>query len=350
MKYLSLAETPDKSENTTSALLVFNTVECPSIAQDECLIKVKAIGVNRADILQKQGKYPAPKGESSILGIEVSGEIFQCGDLVTNWQTGDRVFCIVPGGGYAEYVKVKASHLIKTPEDYSDVEAAACAETLLTAYQSLFFIANADKKQLDNSLSNQWHHENSVDKKQSVLIHAGASGVGSAAIQLAKQAGYYVVTTVSSSEKQQACLSLGADITLNYHEVDFVRWSKEHQPTGYNIIIDVVAGEYLQKNIKVAALDSTIVVLSLLGGRFSDNIDVAKLLLKRITISASTLRNRSDEYKNALVNHFVDDFYSLLEQRKITPLIDNCYQWHQVEQAHQRMENNCNVGKILLTI
>jgi putative PIG3 family NAD(P)H quinone oxidoreductase len=318
-------------------LLVFSQTDMPEIAADECLVKVHAIGINRADLLQRAGKYPAPAGESPILGLEVSGEIVQCGEAITNnhqgkpWQIGDRVFGLVAGGGYAQYVKVKARQLFCLPEQFSFEQGAACAEVFLTAYQSLFSIA----KLMDNS---------------NVLIHAGASGVGSAAIQLAKAKKCYVAVTVGSEAKAQACLDLGADFAINYQKNDFVAWSKENLSAGYDVIIDVVSGEYLAKNINVAKLDGHIVTLSMLGGRYCSQVDIAKLLAKRLTLSASTLRNRSEEYKAQLVDSFSRDFYADLVNGTIKPIIDSVYPWQQVEQAHEKMAQNNNIGKLVLLV
>lgn len=317
--------------------LIFGETSKPEILPDECLIKVKAIGVNRADLLQRAGKYPAPVGESPILGLEVSGEIVQCGDLAAErhlskpWKIGDKVFGLVAGGGYAEFVKVKAAQLFTLPKGFNFEQGAACAEVFLTAYQSLFTIA-------------------ALKPNSKVLIHAGASGVGSAAIQLAKAKQCYVVVTVGSEQKAQACLALGADVAINYQESDFVNWSKENVPSGFNVIVDVVAGEYVAKNINVAALDGYIVTLSMLGGRYCPQLDVAKLLGKRLTICASTLRNRSDDYKADLVRCFIADFYAELQSGKIKPVIDTVYPWQQVDLAHDKMANNENIGKLVLTV
>lgn len=317
--------------------LVFSQTDVPEIAADECLIKVHAIGINRADLLQRAGKYPAPVGESFILGLEVSGEIVQCGDTVssdhleTPWKVGDRVFGLVAGGGYAQFVRVKAKQLFRLPELFSFEQGAACAEVFLTAYQSLFSLA----KLANNS---------------KVLIHAGASGVGSAAIQLAKARYCHVTVTVGSEAKAKACLALGADCTINYQNTDFVEWSKENDSIGYDVIVDVVSGEYLAKNINVAALDGHIVTLSMLGGRYCSQVDIAKLLAKRLTLSASTLRNRSEDYKAQLVASFSRDFYADLVNGKIKPVIDSTYPWQQVEQAHEKMAQNNNIGKLILLV
>ncbi|MFT5636695.1 MAG: NADPH2:quinone reductase, partial [Cognaticolwellia sp.] len=257
--------------------LGFDEIEKPVIADDECLIKVRAIGVNRADILQKQGNYPPPPGESTILGIEACGELVAIGEQQSSWSIGDKVFAIVPGGAYAEFVKVKTEHLIKLPENLTYAQGAAMAEVFLTAYQCLFIIAE-------------------LKPKAKVLIHAGASGVGTAAIQLAKSINCHVSVTVSRDEKAMACKALGADEAVNYQQTNFVSWAKENKRS-FDVILDVVAGEYVNKNISVCALDGHIVMLSMLGGRFAENIDVAKMLLQRVSIHATTLRSRSNDYK-----------------------------------------------------
>jgi putative PIG3 family NAD(P)H quinone oxidoreductase len=326
LKYLSV--------NANQELFIENTVK-PEISADECLIKVAAIGVNRADILQRQGKYPAPLGESTILGLEVCGEIVQCGSKVSAWKIKQQVFGLVSGGAYAEYVAIKASQLFKLPTCFTPNQGAAFAEVFLTAFQSLFTIGGLSQLKKENP---------------SVLIHAGASGVGSAAITLAKAKNCFVVVTVGSEEKRQACLALGADVALNYHSDDFVAWSKEHYKTGFDVIIDVVGGDYLQKNISVAALDGHIIILSILNGRFCPQVDIAKMLLKRLTISSSTLRNRNEQYKAELVSDFKKVFEAQLNAGELMPLIDSTYHWHNTEQAHQKMLANKNIGKLVLTI
>jgi len=330
MKYIKVE--PCAHANCENSL-VFAQIDKPEIIADECLVKVYAIGINRADLLQRAGKYPAPSGESEILGLEVCGEIVAHGNEVDSqqWQLGEKVFTLVAGGGYSEYVKVKASQLFKLPEDLTYEQGAACAEVFLTAYQSLFSIAN-------------------LQPKSTVLIHAGASGVGTAAIQLAKAKQCKVVVTVGSAAKAKACLALGADHAINYHETDFVAWSKIHITTGFNVIVDVVAGDYLTRNLKVTALDGHIVVLSMLGGRYSEPLDMAKLLAKRITMSASTLRNRSESYKAKLVTDFTADFYPMLNSGVIKPVIDSVYSWTKTELAHTKMAANKNIGKLVLTL
>jgi len=318
--------------------LYLSTTTKPEIASDECLIKVQAIGVNRADIWQKQGKYPPPPGESTILGIEACGDIVAMGSNISteisrqqgDFKVGDSVFAIVPGGAYAEFVKVKTAHLIKLPENLNHVEGAAIAEVFLTAYQCLFSIGE-------------------LKPNAKVLIHAGASGVGTAAIQLAKQLNCHVSVTVGSDEKVAACKALGADDAINYQQTDFAQWAKQNKHN-YDVILDVVAGDYVNKNISVCALDGHIVILSMLAGRFAESIDVAKMLGKRVNIHATTLRSRSNDYKSQLINAFKRDFEQCLKQALITPVIYQQYSWYDAEKAHQVMINNENIGKIILTI
>lgn len=311
--------------------LTFAQQDKPVANENQCLIKIKAIGVNRADLLQRAGKYPAPKGESEILGLEVSGEVVECGSNVKEWKQGDRIFGLVAGGGYAEHVVINADHMMKLPEAFDFVNGAGIAETFLTAYQSLFHIGQ-------------------LKAHQSVLIHAGASGIGTSAIQLAKAIGCYVVVTAGNDAKVTVCLKLGADVALNYQKQDFVTWAKEHHKKGFNVIVDVVAGDYLNKNINVSALDVHIVILSMLGGRFAEQVDIAKMLHKRVNISASTLRNRSDEYKSVLVKSFIEDFGEKLQKKQISPIIDSVHHWSKAAQAHNIMAENGNIGKLILKI
>ncbi len=321
MKYVKVL--PDKS-------LAISHTTIPDIGENECLLEVKAIGVNRADLLQRDGNYPAPDGESQVLGIEASGNIQEVGARVADWTAGDKVFGIVPGGAYAEYVKVKADQLMRIPENMTYEEAAGVAEVFLTAYQSLFYLAG-------------------IQAGNQVLIHAGASGVGTAAIQLAKQVGASVTVTVGSDEKAAACLALGADYAINYHETDFVTWQEQMIPPGFNGIMDCVAGDYVNRNIAVSAMDARIVILAALGGRFSEKTDIGIMLKRRISILASTLRNRSDAYKARLVSDFDSEFGAALSSGQIRPVIYSVLHWESVEQAHCLLAENRNIGKVILT-
>lgn len=311
--------------------LFFNETQNPNPAPGQCLVKVRAVGINRADLLQRAGKYPPPPGESPIIGLEVCGDVVGVGEGVNTTLLNQRVFGLVAGGGYAQYVTINADHILQLPENLSYNDGAAIAEVFLTAIQSLFKIAQ-------------------LRENEHVLIHAGASGVGSAAIQLAKVSGATVTVTVSNEDKVEACKALGADNVINYKDTDFVTWQKENLPNGFNVILDVVGGSYLQRNINVAARDARIVMLAMLGGRFCDQVDVAKMLMKRINIHASTLRNRTDEYKADLVKTLQDRFMPYFENEQMTAVIQQVFPWQEAEHAHILMSENKNIGKYILTV
>jgi NADPH2:quinone reductase len=316
--------------NDTGQLYVATT-ERPEVGPGQCLIRVKAIGVNRADLLQKQGKYPPPAGESPILGLEVCGDIIELGAGVSQWQCQDKVYALVAGGGYAQYVVVDASHLMPLPEHLSYAQGAALAEVFLTAYQSLFTLAK-------------------LQPGEHLLVHAGASGVGTAAIQLAKDKGAEVCVTASSAEKLDACLALGADSAINYRQEDFVTTHKKRNDKAFDVVLDVVGGDYVNRNLKVMALDSRLVILAILGGRFCPELDIARMLQKRVTIMASTLRNRSIEYKAQLVKDFLRDFGDSLNNGAVKPVVAQTFNWQQAEVAHQQMAANQNIGKYILLV
>lgn len=300
----------------------------PMIGDKELMVKVMAAGVNRADILQRKGAYPPPKGESDILGLEICGEVVMAED--ERW-LGKRVFGLVAGGGYAEYCALGQRQAFELPENLSTEQGAGIAEVFLTAYQALFAIGD-------------------LKAGQNVLIHAGASGVGTAAIQLAKACGANVTVTVGSESKQSFCHELGADLAINYKTEDFVAAIKSQVKGGIDLVVDCIAGDYIGKNINCMALDGKIVVLAMMQGRFVESLDMAKMLGKRITITASTLRNRTDNYKAELVRGFKQQFGAMLKTGEIKPVIDKVFDWQDVADAHQYIENNLNKGKVILKI
>ena len=260
----------------------------PNLQVDEVLIKVAAIGVNRADCMQRQGKYPAPKGDSPILGLECAGTVVELGaDVEKSW-LNERVFTLCAGGAYSEYVAVDAAQIMALPDSISMAQGASISEVYLTAYGALFGLGN-------------------LQQGQTVLIHAGASGVGGAAIQMAKRVGATVVITAGSDEKCQHAKELGADHAINYKTNDFVEYMQTHTLTA-NVIVDPVSGRYLNKNAAIAAMDCQIIMLAFLDGRFAE-VDFARLLQKRISFHASTLRNRSKAFKRQLRDEFVNQFY-----------------------------------------
>ncbi len=311
-------------------VLTFTETDIPQPASHDIVVKVHAIGVNRADILQREGKYPPPKGESDIPGLEIAGEIISVGREQPDTLKGKRVAALVAGGGYAEYALVRQGQWLELPDDWSFVEGAGLIETFITAWQTLFDIAQ-------------------LQAGQRVLIHAGASGVGTSAIQLAKQKGCWVATTVSNDEKAERCKQLGADLTINYNESSFAEIIKA-QGKGVDIVLDCVAGEYLNDNVKCLNMDGQIVVIAMLGGRFTHSFDMARLIMKRGKLQASTLRNQSDSKKQQLIKDFASTFGQALKTRQILPVIDSSYDWHNITEAHQRIESNQNIGKVVLTV
>ncbi|WP_438863743.1 NAD(P)H-quinone oxidoreductase [Neptunicella sp.] len=304
-------------------------VETPTPNDEQVLIKVGAFGINRADVLQAEGKYPPPPEHSPVLGLEVAGEIVAVGAKVQGWKIGDKVFCLTSGGGYAEYAVVDFRHLISVPETMPMTEAAGVAEVFLTAYQSLFELCQ-------------------LQSNQKVLIHAGASGVGLAAIQLAKHADCQVAVTSSSAEKLAVCQRNGADLLINYRQDDFVDVIHQHW-SSVNAIVDVVGADYLNRNLKVIGLDGAIVQLAMLGGRYAKQLDIALLLGKRVKLQGSTLRNRSDAYKGRLVQAFNHQFGDLLQGHKLSANIQQVFEFSQIQQTHQILANNSNIGKLVVS-
>lgn len=312
--------------------LTFDNLPDPMLKEDEVLIRVKGIGVNRADILQREGKYPPVPGASPLLGLEVSGEIEELGTKVRGWKKGDRVCTLLPGGGYAELAVAPASLLIPIPEQISYEEAAGIPEVFLTAYQCLFWKAG-------------------LKENETVCIHAGASGVGTAAIQLAKDRGAEVIVTVGTNEKKRRCIELGADFAINYKQEDF---SKEilsiTDGKGVNVILDFVGASYWKQNITSLAIDGRMVMISFLGGARLKDISLGPIINKRLQIIGTTLKSRDIDYKSRLVKEFIDQFGKKLAQKKIFPVIHRIYDWQDVQQAHQEMEGNRNIGKIILRV
>lgn len=301
-------------------------VSLPALQPGQVLVKVRSFGINRADLLQRQGKYPPPPGESDILGLEVAGEVTDCGDC-DNWQVGDRVCGLVAGGGYAEYVAVNAEHLMRVPDTLELMDAGGLAEVFLTAYQALFLLGN-------------------LQAGESVLIHAGASGVGSAAIQLARFKGARVAVTASSENKLGFCQQLGAQLLINYQQQDFANQIKE-QWQGVDLVIDIVAGDYVNANIRALNLDGRIIQLAMLAGRYVDKLDMARMLQKRASLMASTLRNRSDSYKTRLIKAFSQDCLSAFASDELRVCVDQHYHADDIARAHAQLEANQSLGKLI---
>lgn len=305
--------------------------EKPTPKANEVLIKVSAAGVNRPDVIQRLGFYPAPKDASPILGLEVAGEIVELGEDVQNWQVGDKVCALTNGGGYAEYVNVPAGQCLPIPEGLSMIEAAALPETFFTVWTNVFDRAG-------------------LSAGESFLIHGGSSGIGTTAIQLAKARGATVYTTAGNDEKCKVCSELGADVAINYKENDFQEVLKEKTAgQGINVILDMVGGDYIEKNIQLAALEGRIVNIAYLQGSIA-SVNFMPIMLKRLNVTGSTLRPQSAEAKSQIAQDLLDEVWPLIENKTIKPVIAQVFPLEQVSEAHALMESNAHIGKIILEI
>lgn len=308
--------------------LFINHTARPALAPGYVRVRVAAFGVNRADTLQRKGLYPPPPGESPILGLEIAGEVIEVGDEDGQWQAGDRVFGLVAGGGYAEEVVVLSDHLMRCPASLSFEQSAGLAEVYLTAFQCLHLIAD-------------------IKSGQRALIHAGASGVGLAALQLCRLFGVETATTASSADKLALCKDMGASLLINYQQEDFKSVITQAWSDGVNMVLDVVGGDYLNRNLSLLTQDGTVVYLAMLGGRYADKLDMASLLAKRATIQGTTLRNRTDGYKTSLIKLFSQRCLAAFDTGALKVNIDTVFAAGDIAQAHQRLENNDSMGKFV---
>jgi len=318
-------------EETTQNLFIGET-DMPQMGKNDLLIKVKATALNRADLLQKRGLYPPPSGASTILGLEMSGVIDDVGVDVRDWKKGDRVCALLPGGGYAEYAVIPADMAIKIPENLSFEEAAAIPEVFLTAFLNMFWLGK-------------------LKKEETILIHAGASGVGTAAIQLAREIGAKVIVTAGTDEKRSLCLSLGADAAINYKEGPFLqKVMEETSEKGVNLIFDFIGAPYWEQNIASLAVDGKLILIGTMGGAKINDVNLGKLLFKRIQVMGTALRSQSIEKKIALTKDFVEFALPKFENGQLKPIIDSIWDWDKANDAHLFMEQNKNAGKIVLRI
>ena len=311
--------------------LEIQETESPMPGPEELLVRVHATALNRADLMQRNGNYPPPPGASEILGLEMAGTVEGWGSACTDWQLGERVLGLLPGGGYAEYVVIPQSLAMRMPAQLSFEEAAAIPEVFLTAYQALYWLGE-------------------LKAEESALIHAGGSGVGTAAIQMAKQTGANVIVTASSA-KHEVCLGLGADLAIDYKREAFDK--AIHDATngqGVNLIVDFIGAPYFQPNIASLCLDGRLVLLAMMKGSEIKSTDLMHLFRKRIHVKASTLRSRSLDYKAELTKDFEKAMMPLFKIGEIKPVIDSIFDWRDVNAAHARMAANLNSGKVVLQI
>jgi NADPH2:quinone reductase len=303
--------------------------EKPLPQKGEVLIKVAAAGLNHADMAQAKGMYPPPPGASPILGMEVSGTIEVLGDGVSNCEVGDEVCALLPGGGYAEYAIASALCVLPVPKGVSLVDAAALPEVHFTVWTNLMDSAR-------------------LKPGETVLVHGGSSGIGTAAIQMLVARGHDVFTTAGSAEKCAACTKLGAMRAIKYREQDFVDIvKKETEGRGVDVILDMIGGEYIQRNMSAAALWGRIVNIAYQGG-MQANVNFAPMLMKRLSLLATTLRARSPAEKGAIRDALLREVWPQIDCGKIKPIVDRVYPLHQAQDAHARMARSEHIGKLLL--
>jgi NADPH2:quinone reductase len=303
----------------------------PAPGPNEILIKVEAAGVNRPDVAQRSGSYPPPPGASDLPGLEVAGEVVALGEGARKHKLGDKVMSLVAGGGYAQYCIAQDAQAIAVPSSLTMLEAGATPETLMTVWHNVF-----ERGQLQGG--------------ETLLIHGGSSGIGTMAIQLAKAFGSKVIVTVGSKDKADACLKLGADHAINYRSEDFVAAAKKMTSgTGPNVILDMVGGDYVERNYEAAATDGRIVQIALLGGP-NATVNLARLMVKRLHHTGSTLRPRSNADKAAMVAAIEAKVMPLVREGRIKPVMDSSFPLEKAADAHRRMESGEHIGKIVLTL
>lgn len=319
------------SEAGGPEVLILSERDTPTIKPNEVMIKVAAAGVNRPDIMQRMGLYPPPLGASDILGLEVAGQITAIGAEVTQWSVGDDVCALCNGGGYAELVNVPADQCLAVPSGLSMVEAAALPETFFTVWSNVF-------------------DRGGLKAGENFLVHGGTSGIGVAAIQMAKAMGAKVFTTAGSDEKCQACIDLGADFAINYKSVDFVEQTQLlTAKQGMDVILDMVGGDYITRNFQAAAIDGRIVNIAFQNG-FQTQVNFLPIMLKRLTLTGSTLRPQSGEVKAAIAKSLADIIWPKIAAGAIRPVIDQVLSFADAGKAHTRMESSLHIGKIMLTV
>jgi len=303
----------------------------PRPADGEVLIRVDAAGVNRPDVLQRRGHYPPPPGASDIPGLEVAGTIVETGAATARWQVNDRVCALVAGGGYAEYCVAPAPQCLPIPENVDVVSAAAIPETFFTVWTNLF-------------------QRGALRAGERVLIHGGTSGIGTTAIQLAHVLGAIVYATAGSDDKCAACRRLGATVAINYHDSDFVdAIRRETNGAGVDVILDIIGGDYFNRNIECLAINGRLVQIGLLGGS-TTTLDLGRVMRRRLTITGSTLRIRTVGEKGALAHELETHVWPLLSAKRVAPVIDRTFLLTDAPAAHRRMEQGEHIGKLVLTV
>jgi len=307
------------------------TCDIPQPGEHDVLIKVRAAGVNRPDLLQRQGLYPVPPDASPLPGLEVAGEVVATGSNVSTLDIGDRVMALTHGGGYAEYCRANELHCLRVPADLSDIEAAAIPETFFTVYYNVFT-------------------RGVLAAGETILIHGGSSGIGTTAIQLAKAHGCEVLVTVGNEKKRKFCLGLGADVAINYNQEDWESIAaRTNGGNGPDVILDMVAGSYMQKNINILARDGRYIIIAFLQGPTAE-LNMRAVIGKRLTITGSVLRPQTDAEKAGIASDLRKNVLPLLESGRVKPIIYHSFPLAEASRAHEMMESSHHMGKIVLKV
>lgn len=315
-------------ETTTDGHLRLAERPRPEPAPGEALIRVRAAGVNRPDLLQLEGRYPPPPGASDILGLECAGEIEATGADVTRWRKGDSVCALLTGGGYAQYATAPEGQCLPVPDGLDFVQAASLPETYFTVWSNVI-------------------ERGGLKPNESILIHGGASGIGVAAIQIAKTWGARVMVTAGSDAKCQACLNLGADLAVNYKTQDFVTEARAFAPGGIDVVLDMVGGDYVARNLDALAPEGRHVSIAVQRGARAE-IDVFKVMVKRLTLTGSTLRARDPAFKAGVARALEAQAWPWLAQGRITAILDSTFPLQDANDAIERLKSGAHIGKIVL--
>ncbi|MBX4925928.1 NAD(P)H-quinone oxidoreductase [Rhizobium binae] len=312
-------------------VMVIGSGPLPLPGEGQVLVRAEAIGVNRPDIAQRQGSYPPPKDASPILGLELAGEIVAVGPGVSDHAVGDRVCGLANGGAYAEYCLLPAGQILPFPRGYDAVQAAALPETFFTVWANLFQMAG-------------------LTEGETVLIHGGTSGIGTTAIQLARAFGAEVYATAGSPEKCEACERLGAKRAINYRSEDFAEVIKAETGQGVDIILDMIGAAYFERNLALLAKDGCLSIIAFLGGAVAEKVNLSPIMVKRLTVTGSTMRPRTAEEKRAIRDDLLAEVWPLLEAGAVAPVIHKILAFEEVAEAHRLMEAGSHIGKIVLTV
>jgi putative PIG3 family NAD(P)H quinone oxidoreductase len=313
------------------SVLRLDEVPAPEMAPDSLRLRVVAAAVNRGDLVQRQGHYPPPPGASKVLGLECAGEVIEVAEGVEGWRVGDRAMALLAGGGYAEEAVVHAGSAMHVPERLSYEQAAAVPEVFLTCFLKIFMLGQ-------------------FPDGGTALVHGGGSGIGTCAIQLIREAGGRTIVTAGSDAKCAKCRELGADVAVNYNDADFVAAAKEATGgAGVDLVLDYIAGPYLDRNLKALAVGGRLVVMGLMGGAKAE-LNLGLVMMKRLQIIGSTLRARPNEEKAAIVEGFLARFGKALEQGAIGPVVDHVLPLAEAAEAHRRMQKSDHFGKLVLAV